>query len=410
MDHLVPPGKNGAGAWGNLNHDNLWDKVSWHRDDFSVTASDNTIRILTTVHYAAELAWGGPTGHARTLKTGCGDVEKNILSASLAVGVAVTITPNPDWSLTLHPMLIGPTTSTPCRLKILSFPVYDASQKIANTVKNFLTPKLTEIANRINAQLQFKDKAVAVWQQLQTPIALGPGIYFVAALNGASLSPLTTSDNKLKLVAGVSGTAWVGIGSPVAVTPSPLPPLQIVDRPGGFHIALPITVSYDQLGAELNRLLSGRRYPFGKHTVTIKGVSVYGTSDKLVFQVDASLSGVGSARVYITGTPAYDALRQVVSAGDLRYTVNTQNALIKVADWFLHSEFLNILESEAHYDIVDQIKTMRAKATAAVNRRLSPHADLAGSVDNLSLVGFSLSPGALTTYLDASGHARVSVH
>jgi hypothetical protein len=402
---VVPTGQNGEGAWGDVGHDGLWDKVSWSRGNFTVTASNNAIDLTTTVQYQVQLSH--LVGHAHVPLVQCGHGEPE---ASFSVGVHTTITPNSDWSFTVNPTLIGPTTVTPCHLGGIGPLTYDASGKIAGLVHNLLSGKLDDIKNSINAELQFKDKAATAWQELQTPANLGNDAYFVATLSGVNLAPLSANNNQVSLVGGISGTAQVIIGAAVTPTPTPLPPLQIVNKPTGFYVELPVTVSYDDIGKQLNQLLSGRQYPFAGNTVTIDAVSVYGTSDALVLQMDLTLTGAGGVRIYLTGTPAYDPLRNIVSANNLQYTASTQSMLIKIADWLLHSEFLSIMQSEAHYDISAQVAALRTKATAAINRSLNPHADLAGSVTNITLLGFALSPDAATAYLDANGNATVTLH
>jgi hypothetical protein len=403
--NAVPTGKDGEGAWGDVGQAGLWDKVSWHRDNFSVSASDNSIYISTTVHYSVRLAH--ELGGTRVQFAQCGHGEPE---ASFNVGIHATLTPQADWSLVSAMSLVGPVTGTPCNLGGIGPLTYNASDKIAGLIRNLLNGKMSDIQNRINSQLAFKDRAAVVWSQLQSPVALGSDTYFVASLTGANLSPLTASNNTLSISGGISGLAKIVVGAPAVPNPSPLPPLQIISKPSGFHIELPIAVSYDRLSSEVDGRLRGHMYPFADHSVTITSVSVYGTSDKLVLQLDVKLSGVGTARVYLVGTPQYDALRRVVSASHLQYTLETTNALINVADWFLHSEFLSIIEGEAHYAIGDQVDSLRVKANTAVNRQIGPHADLSGSVTDISLTGFSISPSAITAHFETTGTATVTLH
>jgi hypothetical protein len=273
-----------------------------------------------------------------------------------------------------------------------------------------LNGKLNDIKNTINARLQFRDKAAEAWQQLQRPISLGSDIYFTATLTGATLSPVSAVNNKIALVGGISGKAKVIVGGPVPQNPTPLPPLQIANNPPGLNLELPVSISYDALSDYLNHRLAKHRYPYGDRAVEIDSISVYGTSEKLVVQVDGSVSGVAQATLYLTGRPEYDSLRKIVYVKDLDYTVETKNVLVKLADWLLHQDFQKSLEGEAQYPVSDRIDEIRGKASAALNRTLSPHADLSGSVGDLSILGFALSGDQITVYLSASGTATVKLH
>jgi len=402
VNKSIDSGKDGEGAWGDVGRDGLWDKVSWHRDDVVVTAHDNVISLSTKVYYSVRLAHS--LGGTRVQFAQCGHGEPE---ASATVGVDVTLTPKSDWSVEVGAALVGPTTVTPCKMGMLN---YDASAKAVGLVKGKLNDKLNDIRQSVNARLNFKDKATSAWQALQQPTTLAPNTYLVVALTGANLSPIKAANNQVSVIGGLTGKAKVLLGPAVAPAPTPLPPLRISDSDPVINVSLPIVASYDELSAQLNSRLAGRRYPLGGHDLNLKSVSVYGTSDTLVLQTNVGLQGFAEATLYLTGVPQYDVTNRVVSVRNLDYTVATKNILVKLADWLLHSEFLKVLQSEAHFAIGPKVDEMRARATAAMNRSINPHLDVHGKFDSLTLMGFSLTTDDFTAYLNARGSATLDVH
>ena len=121
-------------------------------------------------------------------------------------------------------------------------------------------------------------------------------------------------------------------------------------------------------------------------------------------------SGDAHGTLYLTGTPVYNTVTRVVSIQGLDYTVSTKNEIVKLADWLLHTRFQDELQAEAYYDLSSQVDSLKAKAQQAMNRTLSPHASLAGTVTDVTPLGFVLDPKGVTVYLAANGSATVAFH
>jgi hypothetical protein len=130
-DNAIERGKDGEGAWGDAGG-GLWDKVSWHRDNISVSAHDNVVTLSTRVYFSARLAHS--LGGTRVQFAQCGHGEPE---ASFDIGINVTLTPKSDWSIATDANLFGPTTVIPCHLSVAN---YDPASKIY--------PRIRDLAER----------------------------------------------------------------------------------------------------------------------------------------------------------------------------------------------------------------------------------------------------------------------
>lgn len=395
----VPAGQDGDGAWGDAGG-GWWVKFSWHRDAIGISANGQTIVASTTVHYHGQVSFSN--AHLSLASCGVGEQEP-----TLTISLVATLTPEPDWS-------IKPTVSVPpaqvgyhCRLGAIN---YDISDRVAQTVHDHFAAQIASMTNNLAAKLRFNNVVEGAWNQVQQPFVLGAGSYFELNPQAARLGPLTSDPdgNGVTVVAGITARPVLQVGVPPSVTNAPLPALGVGPIAMGVHIEVPVQVSYDSLTDAINKTMAGHMYTFEGHRETIDSVAVYGSEQSAVVQVN--LSGAASGHVYLTGVPRFDTITQNLYLDNLNYTVATNSIIAKVASWLLHQHFETILQAEAHVDLSAKVSTLRTNALSAINRPLSPHADLTGSIADIKPLGFVLSDGYITAYLVADGRAAIGLH
>lgn len=404
----VPTGFDGSGAWGDTHQSiggqELWVKMSWSRDAIVIKADNNEVVAGTTVHYKGLAG----VSHARVHVAQCA-WDNNDPMPSLGLSLVAVLSPQDDWSVlpsvTVPPATIG----NRCRLTALNF---DVSDRIASTVRDHFVGLVSNFTSSLKSKLMFHDLAAEAWQKISLPYEIpgAPGTFFTLNPKEARLGDLRADpDGKgITVSAGLTAKPILQAGTPVNSQPTPLPPLKTGTAGNQVHIELPLQVSYDTISDAINGRLAGRMYPIGGYQETIDKVAVYGTTQSLVLQVN--LSGEAHGVLYLTGSPNYNAVTHVLSIENLDYTVETKNAIAKVADWLLHEHFQDILQSEAHIDLSPQVTALMSGATEAINRNLSPHADISGKVDEVDLLGFVLSDGYVTAYLVGDGSAVINFH
>jgi hypothetical protein len=281
-------------------------------------------------------------------------------------------------------------------------------------LKAALEPRLTALAQNIDRiireRTEAKKRAETVWRKLQEPVELVPNRWLQFNPRDARVSPITSHGTRL-----VQTSVNLVIEPKVLNGSSPdthevaLPPLQLAPlAQEGFHLALPITVEYSRINQRLEQDMIGQVFktPLGE-SVTIDGVQLYGSGDKLILALQ--VSGGVNGSLYATGTPVFDEGLGILRFSDLDFTMETRNVLARSANWIFHENILASLKDEAYIDLSDQMRMFRSRLTSALTRELGPGASLEGEVTRLRPKGIYPTSGGVEVQLVADGSMWVEL-
>jgi hypothetical protein len=138
------------------------------------------------------------------------------------------------------------------------------------------------------------------------------------------------------------------------------------------------------------------------YNVQITGADVYGEGSQVVVKLTftGDLTGTG----YLKGTPFYDPGTRTLSFPDLDYTLETNDALLKTANWFAQGEVRDRLRERFTIDLAQRIDQMKQGLEGVLNRRRG-NVQLHGTVDELKLLGVYRLPNGdvFTAFLEAKG-------
>jgi hypothetical protein len=281
-------------------------------------------------------------------------------------------------------------------------------------LKAVLQPRLAALAQSIDRivreRTEAKQRAETVWQKLQEPIELAPNQWLEFQPRDARVSPIT-SNGTLVLLTSVNLVTEPRIVSGAKPDPTaiPLPPLQLTPLPlEGFHLALPITIDYERINQRLEQEMVGQRFqtPIGD-TLTVEGVQLYGSGDRLILALE--VSGGVNGTLYATGTPVFDEGVGVLKFVDLDFTVDTRNVLVRSANWMFHGNILAALKSHAYIDLSGHLQTLRSRLETALTRDLAPNARLEGEVTTLRPRGVYPTAGGVEVHIVAEGSMWVEL-
>ena len=401
VNNAVPGQDPAEGAWGDIGG-GWYNKHLWVRDPIVLSSQGNELDADTRIHYRFALAH--LVGHHYQQVASCGyDYDLNIVA-----GLKADLKPMPTWSIAPNLAVKNVDPGGQCLLTVAKI---NGTGKILEFVRNKLNDQVGHLQDELTTRLNFQPLASQAWVVIEQPVDLGDNAYFTLNPDGAAVGNLQSINGGMEVVAGITAKPVLQVGpggTPPAGNMLPLPALTTGTVIPEVHIELPITVTYDALSQAVNSRLAGHMYPLAGHQETVTTAAVYGSEGTLILQI--KFDGDAHGTLYLTGTPVYNAVTHTVYIQSLDYTVSTKNEIVKLADWLLHTRFQDELQAEAYYDISTQVDSLKVKAQAAINRSLGPHADLKGTVTDVTPLGFVLGAGGITVYLTANGQATVAFH
>ncbi len=284
----------------------------------------------------------------------------------------------------------------------------ERDKRIAGKIRGFFQRQTLKKENL--AENPFLRQQIGkAWDALQKPIRLKDGWSLLLQPQSVSLSALSEESETVGLVAEVVGKPVLVAGPAAPTGLQALPAFSISDAPvdKGFHISLQTELPFDRLGEELTNRLKGKSYTAAGNTFSVKKVRVYGSGDSLV--VGATLSGDIRGTVYLAGTPRYDPSSQEFSLGNLDYTLETRQALVRAADWMMHSDLRDAIAKKAAWNATDRIAQAKADLTTALNRTLNTQVSIRGTIESVrpSAIGFTQT--GLSVFLEAAGSVEINV-
>ena len=104
------------------------------------------------------------------------------------------------------------------------------------------------------------------------------------------------------------------------------------------------------------------------------------------------------------GTPAFDAVNQVISFPDLDYSVETRNILLRLANWLGHDELRDYLRGRLRFEVRTATTRAREQLLAGMNRTIGG-IRIAGTIENLTPLGLTADPqrGQFRAFVNAAG-------
>jgi Domain of unknown function (DUF4403) len=396
LDAAIPQQDIKWDAWIFTEPDGVWayEYALW-RDPLKFSLVGNELSVELDGRYKAR---GGRRvgGHVVTLGS-CGDGEP-LREIQAKLSTPIQLLPNWTFKSQCNVSLNYPNRCTVSLLNI------DVTDKINDLIQPHFQDAAKEIDSKV-AGYDFRSVVQDFWNELDSPIQLADQAWLLINPKSVQVSPINGTGAQVDVSVGLVGRPVVAYGSKPPSPSDPLPNFQSATPGNSFHIAVEGTIPFDAASKALTKSIVGRRYTYAGHYETIDGASVYGTGDQVVLQL--KLGGSLKGTIYLIGTPTFDAAKNQFSVPDLDYTVETQNAFVKLADWMNHPGFRDSLRAACVWDAGNQVSGAQALIKQGLNRQVGPHVTL--SCDKLTLRPIGVYLTATEFRLRAALDGSVSV-
>ncbi len=290
-------------------------------------------------------------------------------------------------------------------------------------LKAQLNPMLQRLDKELQQKVNLQTYLTDAWRQLQQPYLLHEGYktWLTLVPQGVRLTPLELQNNQLSLQVGIDALLSVVTGQkPTATPPLPLPAFSPTRTlPQEAQIQINSDVSFAYLTAMLQQELNQKTFTFedGKQQLTIHDVALTGAGSQFLLALDASghaktglFTKKFQGKIYLKGTPYYDAPTQSLKVRDLAYDVQTQDQLVNAANWLLGNKFKAQLQQQMVFSVKDQLTATRQALQSGLSQtRLHEQVVLRGSHFTFDADTLFLTPTGVRALFVASGKLAVVV-
>ncbi|PKV66986.1 DUF4403 family protein [Pontibacter ramchanderi] len=318
---------------------------------------------------------------------------------------------NFEWGDTKPYITLGP-----IKIGLTRF-IEPAMKQQMNTIARQLDK---EIQNRLNLRQYVAD----TWVQLQQPVKLDDQLnaWLTVKPQEVRMAPLYAHNGSLHTRLGISSFIHVNTnGKPQAQVNKTLPRLIIDSRlSDDIQIGLTATVPYTQASNLMQQQVANQTYTFddGKSQLTVKDAAITPSGEQLVLML--AVDGKTKAglftkklvgKVYLRGTPYYDAQTASIKLRDVDYDLHTKDMLLNTASWLAKNKFKDMIQSQVNIPVQSQLTDVRNLLQQTLNQsgRLHESVLLRGAVSELALENIYLSPAGIQAVVNARGNLTATI-
>lgn len=218
-----------------------------------------------------------------------------------------------------------------------------------------------EIDQAIHQEVELKKPIARIWQDLQKPILINRNLRVIwLKFDAVRVESGPVGYDSLHL------SIPMRVGSYLRILDGPrqqyrlnrrLPPLVVRDSlPPGSDLNVYGLLSFASLNEVLKKELAGKPIRASGRQLIIQQAEVRGNGPYVELQVD--VTGALNTSIFFRGVPEYDVRRQQLVINQLDYDVNTEEMLVRAADWLLHDTFLEEVREVLNVPLRRQVDRM----------------------------------------------------
>jgi Domain of unknown function (DUF4403) len=287
-------------------------------------------------------------------------------------------------------------------------------ESIANIVLNRSKQDLAKSIDKVvGEQLNLRPIMQSAWEAIQSPTLLSPEyqMWLKTTPISISMTSLTTTGNAIKSTIAVECYNDVSFGEkPAFRENSNLPDLKIINESADdFKLHFTTDVPFAEAEKMAKNSLIGQLIGEGKQQVRVEDIKLTGNDDKIV--VNTQLSGAFNGKIYFIGKPVFNEKKNQIEFADLDYHIDTKSFLHRSASWLLKGILKNRMQKAMVFPLEENITALKKSVQTTLDRyEIQPGVVLTGKLNDVKVLGTSVSPTSILVNLSSEGKVNVSMN
>ncbi len=331
------------------------------------------------------------------------------MNAEIALKFHSSVTVNKDWSVTTVTASDGYEWLSKPTLKI--GPVEIPITFIADMIIKYNTQTINSaIDDGLKQSLDLKTTARQAWIELQKPMLLSPeyGLWLRVSPKTISALPISGGNGVIRHTSSIQAVTECFTGKqPPARINAVLPDLLTVNKLSDDFLAnVTSYIGYEYLDSITRSMLMNTSYTFGKKTITITGISIYGNENQMIIATD--VTGSIKGKLFFSGIPVYRTSDSSIILKDLKFALQTKNVLLKSASWLANSGIEKMIASKMSYPIGSEMReTYTMLAESLKKYELGQGFFISGNLGGMEVFQPVLAPAGIIAPISIKGKLAV---
>ena len=372
------------------------------REPFAVSFAGDTILLNSVVHYRGRGWYDPPIGP--DINGECG-TEKEPPRARLRLRVVPRL--STDWRLRVRTQVdtLLPFSTDERDQCEVSFLNLDVTGKVLSGATAALRTLLPQVDRQL-ATLDVKSPLEKIWVELQEPIRITDSLWLILQPSGVHLGRVRGSRETVGAQIGVTASPRIVAGPKPVLATVPLPALGPIRDEEGFSMYVEGSFDFRVMSGVLTKQLRGQRIKTPGGTLEVRRVTVFGVGGgRLAVGID--FTGDARGKVWLLGTPRYEAATGLVTVPDLDFEATTSNLLVAGAAWIGEGAIRDFLRSQTVIPVGTLMQEIQAMAVKEMNQELARGVRLEATIAESEPAGMLIKGDFLVMRARASGEAKL---
>ncbi|MFT4095306.1 MAG: DUF4403 family protein [Niabella sp.] len=383
-------------------------KYSFRRGPLQFSLNGTTLVISFTGYYkitgATRLCARGAALSPWTPECKCG-FDEGERSVNISYSVQITLLKN-------YQVLMRVTRNEPQPLDkcTVCFWGQDITYTVMESLKTELDASKKDMEQRYGL-IDLKPQFQKLWSLLNTPYNLNNMGWLQINPQAIRINRFQSANDQLNIHIGLSAKPVVSF-SKMQAAGGAIPNISNYSRARGFNIFIDGLLTYDSLSTLLSRQIKGKTFDFKKGFIKKKFVfeacRILGT-ERGRLRMEIKFSGTDNGFFYVTGAPGYSDSTHFFSFSNVEFDIQSQDALLKIADWMFSKKITAEIEEKARYDLTGYVNLAKINIQKQLNREFVKGVSGTGTIHNITISAISPLPGHLLLRMNGSGTFEVQV-
>lgn len=331
------------------------------------------------------------------------------MNAEIALKFHSSVTVNKDWSVTTVTASDGYEWLSKPTLKI--GPVEIPITFIADMIIKYNTKTINSaIDDGLKQSLDLKTTARDAWITLQKPMLLSAeyGLWLRVSPKTISALPISGGNGLIRHTSSIQAVTECFTGKqPPSKINAVLPDLLTVNKLSDDFLAnVTSYIGYGYLDSITRSMLMNTSYTFGKKTITITGISIYGNENQMIIATD--VTGSIKGKLFFSGIPVYRTSDSSIILKDLKFALQTKNVLLKSASWLANSGIEKMISGKMSYPIGSEMReTYTMMAESLKKYELGQGFFISGNLGGMEVFQPVLAPAGIIAPISIKGKLAV---
>ncbi len=299
---------------------------------------------------------------------------------------------------------------------------------LARFVEPALRSQMATLSKQLDKELQnhldLKKYVFEAWQMVQEPVKLDDNMnaWLTVVPKEVRMSPLYAHNGTLNTRLGI--TSYISVttdGKPQTQVNKVLPKLIMDSRlADDIQIGLTTTIPYTHASKMLQAQVANQTYKYdgGKSAITINDAAITPSGEQLIMMLDVNgktKAGIFTkkivGKVYLRGTPYYDAQSASIKVRDVDYDLDTKDRLLKTANWMAKNKFKDMIQAQVNFPIQGQLDDAKKMLQSTLDKQGRVHESLLlrGSIKHITPDNIYLTQEGIKAVVNAKGNLTATV-